>query len=147
MVCLISCDKAWIVGKLIALILLLISIFRQGGLRERDQLLAIDGQPLDISHQEAIKILQSAGGLVQIVVARGSIPTSPQAPGDLPESPDTQTGQQNINEVTDMVSALCMLDKEYSVVYVKDSKRVYTGYLLEHKNNMINTNCKITAQA
>ncbi|KAK7495915.1 hypothetical protein BaRGS_00012905, partial [Batillaria attramentaria] len=45
-----------------------------GRLREGDQLLAIDGQPLDISHQQAIHILQSAQGPVEIVVARGPVP-------------------------------------------------------------------------
>ena len=42
---------------------------RDGRLREQDQILAIDGQPLDLSHHEAIRILQSAQGLVQLVVA------------------------------------------------------------------------------
>lgn len=79
------------------------SICRHGGLRERDQLLAIDGQPLDISHQEAIKILQSAGGLVEIVVARGPAPQSPQGSADQPESLDQQGGQQKNIEATDMV--------------------------------------------
>lgn len=44
---------------------------RDGRLREQDQILAIDGQPLDISHQEAIRILQSARGLVVLIIARG----------------------------------------------------------------------------
>ncbi|KAK6188757.1 hypothetical protein SNE40_004870 [Patella caerulea] len=54
---------------------------KDGRLQERDQILAIDGQPLDISHQEAIRILQSAQGLVDLVVARGPIPEydEPQA--------------------------------------------------------------------
>jgi len=44
-----------------------------GQLREGDQILAIDGQVLDcnISHQQAISILQQAAGKVQLVVARG----------------------------------------------------------------------------
>ncbi|XP_071117082.1 multiple PDZ domain protein-like isoform X2 [Haliotis cracherodii] len=46
---------------------------KDGRLREGDQILAIDGQPLDISHTEAIRILQNAQGLVEIVVARGPI--------------------------------------------------------------------------
>lgn len=48
-------------------------VSRDGRLREGDQILAIDGQPLDISHTEAIRILQNAQGLVEIVVARGPI--------------------------------------------------------------------------
>ena len=44
-----------------------------GQLREGDQILAIDGQVLDcnISHQQAISILQQAMGKVELVVARG----------------------------------------------------------------------------
>ena len=55
--------------------------YRDGRLREQDQILAIDGQPLDLSHHEAIRILQSAQGLVQLVVARG-----PDQQGDQPSS-------------------------------------------------------------
>ena len=69
--------------------------YRDGRLREQDQILAIDGQPLDLSHHEAIHILQSAQGLVQLVVARGpdqqgDQPSSPHKPyqrGDQPSSP------------------------------------------------------------
>ncbi|XP_053394216.1 multiple PDZ domain protein-like isoform X9 [Mercenaria mercenaria] len=76
---------------------------RHGRLRERDQILAIDGQPLDISHQEAIRILQSAGGLVEIVVARGPNPQAASTPGDQEEQvTDSQT--QNTAEVTDMLN-------------------------------------------
>ena len=86
-----------------------------------DQILAIDGQPLDISHAEAIKILQSAGGLVEVIVARGPVPTSPTSPTtpSVPGSPgqtdtehtDTSAGaesQQAIAalEQTDMVRLL-----------------------------------------
>lgn len=66
-------------------------------------MLAIDGQPLDISHQEAIKILQSAGGLVEIVVARGPVPQAAVAPGDQPDIHNQQGGQQNNVEISDMV--------------------------------------------
>ncbi|XP_037528743.1 multiple PDZ domain protein isoform X1 [Rhipicephalus sanguineus] len=47
---------------------------RDGRLEEGDQILAIDGQPLDsnISHQQAIGILQQARGTVQLVLARGT---------------------------------------------------------------------------
>lgn len=54
-----------------------------GRLVEGDQILAIDGQPLDsnISHEQAISILQKARGIVELVVARtiqdieGAIPS------------------------------------------------------------------------
>uniref|UniRef100_A0A3B4TXJ3 Multiple PDZ domain crumbs cell polarity complex component n=1 Tax=Seriola dumerili TaxID=41447 RepID=A0A3B4TXJ3_SERDU len=52
-----------------------------GKLKEADQILAINGQPLDqtVTHQQAIGILQSASERVQLTVARGPIPqlTSP----------------------------------------------------------------------
>lgn len=50
------------------------SVRRDGRLKDGDQILAIDGQPLDaaISHQQAIAILQKAHGLVELVVARDS---------------------------------------------------------------------------
>ncbi|XP_059210532.1 multiple PDZ domain protein [Centropristis striata] len=52
-----------------------------GKLKEADQILAINNQPLDqtVTHQQAIGILQSASERVQLTVARGPIPqlTSP----------------------------------------------------------------------
>ncbi|XP_056224651.1 multiple PDZ domain protein isoform X2 [Seriola aureovittata] len=52
-----------------------------GKLKEADQILSINGQPLDqtVTHQQAIGILQSASERVQLTVARGPIPqlTSP----------------------------------------------------------------------
>ncbi|XP_013421811.1 multiple PDZ domain protein isoform X4 [Lingula anatina] len=51
---------------------------QDGQLQESDQILAIDKQPLanNISHQNAISILQKATGLVELVLARGPIPRS-----------------------------------------------------------------------
>ncbi|KAK7872386.1 hypothetical protein R5R35_007003 [Gryllus longicercus] len=70
---------------------------RDGRLREEDQILAIDGQPLDsnISHQQAISILQKARGLVELVVARsgteedplGETPLTPPSPSPIDRSP------------------------------------------------------------
>ncbi|XP_077400242.1 multiple PDZ domain protein isoform X2 [Vanacampus margaritifer] len=47
-----------------------------GKLKEADQILAINGQPLDqtVTHQQAIGILQRASERVQLTVARGPIP-------------------------------------------------------------------------
>ncbi|KAJ8416448.1 hypothetical protein AAFF_G00357360 [Aldrovandia affinis] len=47
-----------------------------GKLREADQILAINGQPLDqtVTHQQAISILQKAAEKVQLIVARGPVP-------------------------------------------------------------------------
>ncbi|XP_066584888.1 multiple PDZ domain protein-like [Prorops nasuta] len=63
-----------------------------GRLVEGDQILAIDGQPLDsnISHEQAISILQKARGLVELVVARSaqdvgsSLPTDELSGGSIP---------------------------------------------------------------
>jgi len=62
---------------------------RDGRLQEGDQILAIDGQLLDanISHKQAIHILQQAKGLVEIVVARGQ--TQSQANSDHQRSAST----------------------------------------------------------
>ncbi|XP_051875783.1 multiple PDZ domain protein isoform X3 [Pristis pectinata] len=48
---------------------------RDGKLKEADQILAINRQPLDqsVTHQQAIGILQKAADQVQLVIARGSI--------------------------------------------------------------------------
>lgn len=50
--------------------------YSDGKLKEADQILAINGQPLDqtVTHQQAIGILQSASERVQLTVARGPIP-------------------------------------------------------------------------
>ena len=55
---------------------------RDGRLQENDQILAIDNHALDanISHKQAIWILQKASGQVELVVARGPIAAVPPAP-------------------------------------------------------------------
>ncbi|XP_043504297.1 uncharacterized protein LOC122525516 [Polistes fuscatus] len=55
-----------------------------GRLLEGDQILAIDGQPLDsnISHEQAISILQKARGLVELVVARSNQDVGNSLPTD-----------------------------------------------------------------
>ena len=79
--------------------------YRDGRLREQDQILAIDGQPLDLSHHEAIRILQSAQGLVQLVVARG-----PDQQGDQPSSPHKPQLSNVQSEVpADMVVSMTRL--------------------------------------
>lgn len=49
---------------------------RDGRLKESDQILVINGQPLapNISHQQAIGILQRVIGIVELFIARGGIP-------------------------------------------------------------------------
>lgn len=46
--------------------------FRDGGLQERDQILVINGVPLEagVSQQQALALLQQPGELVELVVAR-----------------------------------------------------------------------------
>lgn len=60
---------------------------QDGQLLEGDQILAIDGQPLDsnISHHQAINIMQKARGRVHLVVARGADPGPEPGPKDTPE--------------------------------------------------------------
>lgn len=55
---------------------MLLPRYSDGKLKEADQILAINGQPLDktVTHQQAIGILQSASDRVQLTVARGPIP-------------------------------------------------------------------------
>ncbi|XP_032689961.1 uncharacterized protein LOC116853160 isoform X4 [Odontomachus brunneus] len=55
-----------------------------GRLVEGDQILAIDGQPLDsnVSHEQAISILQKARGLVELVVARSTQDVGSSLPTD-----------------------------------------------------------------
>lgn len=79
LILLIHFDDAFLAVTLISRLLL---CYRDGRLQEGDQILAIDGQPLDsnISHQQAISILQQARGLVELVVARGGI-TAPDHQG------------------------------------------------------------------
>ncbi|TRY75653.1 hypothetical protein TCAL_00503 [Tigriopus californicus] len=61
---------------------------QDGQLLEGDQILAIDGQPLDsnISHHQAINIMQKARGRVHLVVARGTDPGPETTARDPPEA-------------------------------------------------------------
>ncbi|GFO19014.1 multiple pdz domain protein [Plakobranchus ocellatus] len=72
---------------------------RDGRLQEGDQLLAINGQALEVSHQEAIRILQSAHGTAEIVVARGSAEQQQQYPQqDLQEQQQLQEEEEEEEE-------------------------------------------------
>ncbi|KAK6624471.1 hypothetical protein RUM44_011330 [Polyplax serrata] len=86
-----------------------------GNLREGDQILAIDGQPLDsnISHQQAISILQKARGLVELVVARGAEEGTQQIPSPVARSPSVVSDSSKAG--SDMV-----LNTEWSQVEVID---------------------------
>ncbi|KAK3091257.1 hypothetical protein FSP39_018351 [Pinctada imbricata] len=88
---------------------------RDGRLRERDQILAIDGQPLDISHQEAIRILQNARGLVVLIVARGSLPQQFDQPPTPEAAPQEQTANVQPEAQADMV-----LNTEWTQIDVID---------------------------
>lgn len=86
---------------------------RDGRLHEGDQILAIDGQPLDsnISHQQAISILQKARGLVELVVAR----SEDQQPSSLAPSPSPSAVSDSSKAGSDMV-----LNTEWAQVEVID---------------------------
>lgn len=68
---------------------------RDGRLVDQDQILAINGTPLEshISHQEAINILQSVRGPVQLIIARGNIPAQVYKGGDSRSKEDLE-GEQ-----------------------------------------------------
>lgn len=90
---------------------------RDGRLREQDQILAIDGQPLDISHQEAIRILQSARGLVVLIIARGFL--SPQFELPQPVNEPVQGSAPNVQpEVQSemVVSIILDMSKQSKIV-------------------------------
>lgn len=66
-------------GELISKLLLSVCSLlypSDGKLKEGDQILAINGQPLDqsVSHQQAIVLLQRASDCVSLTVARGPVP-------------------------------------------------------------------------
>ncbi|XP_038650247.1 inaD-like protein isoform X3 [Scyliorhinus canicula] len=60
---------------------------RDGRLQEHDQILALNHTPLDenISHQEAIALLQQTKGYVHLVVARGSLQRKSANPTEMPD--------------------------------------------------------------
>ncbi|XP_056019682.1 multiple PDZ domain protein-like isoform X12 [Ostrea edulis] len=89
---------------------------RDGRLRERDQILAIDGQPLDISHQEAIRILQSARGLVVLIIARGYVP--PQF--DPPQLVNAEPVPSSVPNVQPEVHSDMVLNTEWTQIEVID---------------------------
>ena len=82
------------------------SLCRDGRLRESDQILAIDSQLLDsnIPHQQAIRILQKASGLVELVVARGPIPQT----GQTTPAPTTG-GSENLEMVVSTLYSSILL--------------------------------------
>ncbi|XP_061191832.1 multiple PDZ domain protein-like isoform X3 [Saccostrea echinata] len=89
---------------------------RDGRLRERDQILAIDGQPLDISHQEAIRILQSARGLVVLIIARGYL----APPFDPPQLVNAEPAQSSVPNVQPEVHSDMVLNTEWTQIEVID---------------------------
>ncbi|XP_078318994.1 multiple PDZ domain protein-like isoform X5 [Crassostrea virginica] len=95
---------------------------RDGRLREQDQILAIDGQPLDISHQEAIRILQSARGLVVLIIARGFL--SPQF--ELPQ-PVNEPVQGSAPNVQPEVQSEMVLNTEWTQIEVIDLENDGSG--------------------
>ena len=62
-------------------------IFRDGRLREGDQIVALDEEIIHagITHQQAIRFLQQAVGEVKIIVARSATPTA-NSPGSAPST-------------------------------------------------------------
>ena len=86
--------------------------YRDGRLNENDQILAINDRVLSsgVSHQEAIHILQSATGLVRLLVARSL--TSALAHDELRHRADlTNQPQQSLpaDQPADMVVSIINL--------------------------------------
>ncbi|GBM77444.1 Multiple PDZ domain protein [Araneus ventricosus] len=81
------------------------TLTKDGRLQEGDQILAIDGQPLDsnISHQQAISILQQARGLVELIVARGGIATTEQSPLTAVSLERSPSAVSDVSKGSDMV--------------------------------------------
>ncbi len=79
---------------------------RDGRLQENDQILAIDGQVLEsnISHPQAITILQQASGRVELIVARGSPVVLPLgSPSPLSKQSSVQERTPSVSDTSDMV--------------------------------------------
>ncbi|XP_065922560.1 multiple PDZ domain protein isoform X9 [Magallana gigas] len=95
---------------------------RDGRLREQDQILAIDGQPLDISHQEAIRILQSARGLVVLIIARGY-----QSPQFEPPQLVNEPVQGSAPNVQAEVQSEMVLNTEWTQIEVIDLENDGSG--------------------
>uniref|UniRef100_T1INI3 Uncharacterized protein n=1 Tax=Strigamia maritima TaxID=126957 RepID=T1INI3_STRMM len=99
---------------------------RNGRLQEGDQIVAIDGQPLDsnISHQQAISILQQAQGLVELIVARGNAENNAGVV-DEQETPVVET-QGTCADVSTKASDM-VLNTEWAQVDVVDLINDGTG--------------------
>ena len=66
-------------GRLITTVSTPFSLYlRDGRLRRNDQIISINGQSLEgIPHTEAVKMLQAARGVVELVILRDLVPSPP----------------------------------------------------------------------
>ncbi|XP_067368265.1 inaD-like protein isoform X3 [Channa argus] len=76
---------------------------RDGRLQERDQILVINGSPLEpgISQQQALSLLQQPGDTVDLVVARESTSSSLSAPTTTPVTTDLWGHEEEIELLND----------------------------------------------
>lgn len=130
------------------------TFFRDGRLQEGDQILAIDGQPLDsnISHQQAISILQQARGLVELVVARGGIAapdhqgtTTATAAVSLERSPsavsDTSKGSDMVVSNRNLYSVIpASNSEECAAMNYNELLLVYSKSFLRREETLFRTN-------
>ncbi|XP_059469867.1 inaD-like protein isoform X2 [Neocloeon triangulifer] len=97
---------------------------RDGRLQEGDQILAIDGQPLDadISHQQAISILQQARGLVELVIARqrSSVLDQSSLPASLTPTSPAVARSPSATSDTSKAGSDMVLNTEWAQVEVID---------------------------
>ncbi|XP_065340777.1 multiple PDZ domain protein-like isoform X6 [Cloeon dipterum] len=96
-----------------------------GRLQVQDQILAIDGQPLDadISHQQAISILQQARGLVELVIARprpSSVLDQSSLPASLTPTSPAVARSPSATSDTSKAGSDMVLNTEWAQVEVID---------------------------
>ncbi|XP_076347110.1 patj homolog isoform X2 [Tachypleus tridentatus] len=88
---------------------------RDGKLQDGDEILAINGLPLDgnISHHQAVRVLQKARGLIELVVARSGKPVL--------NLPITETHQRSIpTEIKNSIDFNMVLNTEWAQVEAID---------------------------
>ena len=85
---------------------------KDGQLHEGDQILAIDGQPLDsqISHQQAINILQRARGNVDLAVARNMFDGNDGKSGEVKETKTEKEAPKGSQKASNIGSDWCQVE-------------------------------------
>ena len=79
---------------------------RDGRLKENDQILAINGRVLSagVGHQAAVQVLQTATGLVRLLVAHSTTLSTSSLPAAPPHHHDEQSTDSRVTSVTQQAS-------------------------------------------